>query len=248
MAAEDAGFSAIWLSDQLTGVVSGGAWCLECWTMLAAIAARTERIMLGPLVLNPANRDPGTLAVAIATLQGLSHGRLLLGVGTGSGRAARYSQDQIALGRVPAGDAERREELIESLRKMRSVWADKESGFFPLHPVPPVIVGAFGFKVAALAAEHADGIAIPLDGYIVRPVPMEDLVGATRTRREALAGPPLIVSVHAEPSSDFREERWLPGSLVRERLRAVGADRLILQSLPDAGVIRGAAPALFDEQ
>src|SRR5690348_11811565 len=110
-AAETAGFSAVWLADQLSGETSGGKWNLECWTVLSAVAARTERIELGPFVLNIANRDPGTTAIAAATLQSLSHGRLLFGLGAGAGAASQYSKDQLQLGRVPPSDAERRADL-----------------------------------------------------------------------------------------------------------------------------------------
>jgi len=71
----------VWLYDHLAGSVHGRDWVLECWTTLTAIAATVPRIMVGPLVLNVANRPAGTLAVMAATLQELSGGRLLLGIG-----------------------------------------------------------------------------------------------------------------------------------------------------------------------
>ena len=85
-AAGEAGFGGVWLYDHLAGSVHGRDRVLECWTTLTAIAATVPRIMVGPLVLNVANRPAGTLAVMAATLQELSGGRLLLGIGAGGGR------------------------------------------------------------------------------------------------------------------------------------------------------------------
>src|SRR5690606_31702758 len=82
-AAEEAGFDGVWLYDHLAGSVHGAPHVLECWTTLTAIATAAPRLTVGPLVLNVANRDPGTLAVMAATLQHVSDGRLLLGIGAG---------------------------------------------------------------------------------------------------------------------------------------------------------------------
>ena len=62
-AAEAAGLDGVWLWDHLAGSVHGASRVLECWTSLTAIAASVPRITVGPMVLNVANRDPGTLAV-----------------------------------------------------------------------------------------------------------------------------------------------------------------------------------------
>jgi alkanesulfonate monooxygenase SsuD/methylene tetrahydromethanopterin reductase-like flavin-dependent oxidoreductase (luciferase family) len=244
-AAEEAGFAAVWLSDQLNGETAGGAWNLECWTMLAAIAASTERVGIGPLVLNIANRDPGTTAVAAATLQRLSRGRLLLGLGAGAGASSPYSRDQLELGRVPPRDPERRAALVEAIRLTRALWADGEHTFVRPDPVPRIVVGTFGPKVAALAAAEADGVAVPLDGYRGGP-PMENLIAVAMARRADLGRDGLIGIVHSPPGSEFDEERWLPGSPVRERLRAAGVDRFVLQAEPDSRAIRRVDRALFD--
>ena len=79
IAVEQAGFGGLWLYDHLAGSVHRQDRVVECWTTLTAVAATVPRIMVGPLVLNVANRPPGTLAVMAATLQELSGGRLLLG-------------------------------------------------------------------------------------------------------------------------------------------------------------------------
>src|SRR5215213_288754 len=108
MAAEEAGFDGVWLYDHLAGSVHGASRVVECWTTLTAIAAVVPRISIGPLVLNIANRDAGTLAVMAATLQEVSGGRLLLGLGAGGGRDTPYAAEQLALDRAVPGDRLRR--------------------------------------------------------------------------------------------------------------------------------------------
>ena len=105
VAAEQAGFDGLWLNDHLAGSVHGARRVVECWTALTAIAATVPRVTVGPLVLNVANRDPGTLAVMAATLQEVSGGRLLLGIGAGGGTDTPYAAEQHALGRTVPGAA-----------------------------------------------------------------------------------------------------------------------------------------------
>jgi alkanesulfonate monooxygenase SsuD/methylene tetrahydromethanopterin reductase-like flavin-dependent oxidoreductase (luciferase family) len=159
--AEGEGFDGVWLYDHLAGSVHGQDRVLECWTTLTAIAATVPRIAIGPMVLNVANRDPGTLGVMAATLQELSGGRLLLGLGAGGGRDTPYAAEQRALGRSVPGDVARRGALEEAVGALRSVWSGTVgdvSGFPRPDPPPPIIIGGFGPKVAALAGRVADGI------------------------------------------------------------------------------------------
>src|SRR5262249_3966029 len=71
-AAAAAGFDGVWLYAHLAGSVHRARRVPECWTALTAIAATVPGLAVGPLVLNVANRDPGTLAVMAATLQDVS--------------------------------------------------------------------------------------------------------------------------------------------------------------------------------
>src|SRR5260370_34516851 len=87
LAVEEAGFDGLWTWDHLRDPDrDGGPGVPEAWTVLAALAEATRRISLGPLVLNVANRHPGLLANMAATLQAVSGGRLLLGLGAGGSR------------------------------------------------------------------------------------------------------------------------------------------------------------------
>jgi alkanesulfonate monooxygenase SsuD/methylene tetrahydromethanopterin reductase-like flavin-dependent oxidoreductase (luciferase family) len=99
-----------------------------------------------------------------ATLQEVSGGRLLLGVGAGGGRATPYAAEQEALGRAVPGDAPRRDALESAVATLRSVWSGTVrgvGGFLQPDPPPPVIVGGFGPKMAELAGRVGDGINLP---------------------------------------------------------------------------------------
>ena len=82
--AEQVGFDSVWLGDHLLydlAVGPRGPW--EVWTSLAALAASTERVLLGPLVASAGFHEPTMLAKQAATVDGISGGRLILGLGSG---------------------------------------------------------------------------------------------------------------------------------------------------------------------
>lgn len=164
LAAEGEGFDGVWLYDHLAGSVHRQSRVLECWTTLTAIAATVPSISVGSMVLNVANRDPGTLAVMAATLQEVSGGRLLLGLGAGGGRSTPYAAEQQALGRPVLGDAARRATVESAVTTLRSVWSGTVrgvGGFLRPDPPPPIIIGGFGPRMATLAGQIADGINLP---------------------------------------------------------------------------------------
>lgn len=163
-AAEAAGLDGVWLYDHLAGSVHGARRVLECWTTLTAIAATVPRIAIGPMVLNVANRHAGTLAVMAATLQEVSGGRLLLGIGAGGGLDTPYAAEQLALGRTVPGAATRRRWVDDAVTQLRAVWTGATGGargFLRPEPPPPIIIGGFGPKMAELAGRVGDGINVP---------------------------------------------------------------------------------------
>ncbi|GIW05021.1 MAG: hypothetical protein KatS3mg059_1641 [Thermomicrobiales bacterium] len=84
-ATEELGFDSLWFADHLLMKVPGyepqGAW--ECWSVLAALAACTSRIELGPFVSCTGYRNPALLAKIAETVDEISGGRLILGLGAG---------------------------------------------------------------------------------------------------------------------------------------------------------------------
>ena len=215
IAAEGEGFDGVWLYDHLAGSVHRQRWVLECWTALSAIAAVVPRIAVGPMVLNVANRDPGTLAVMAATLQEVSGNRLLLGFGAGGGRDTPYVAEQQALGRAVPGDVARRASVEAAVATLRSVWSGTVGGvggFLRPDPPPPIIIGAFGPKMAELAGRLADGINLPSGPRLA------DLLHVARTARASSGrhSSPFVVTV----SSDLSR-----GAI--ERLEELDVDRAV---------------------
>jgi alkanesulfonate monooxygenase SsuD/methylene tetrahydromethanopterin reductase-like flavin-dependent oxidoreductase (luciferase family) len=214
LAAEAAGLDGIWLNDHLAGSSEGRRHVLECWTVLTALAVSVPRVTIGPLVLNVANRDPGTLAVMASTLQHVSGGRLLLGVGAGAGPGSLYADEQTALGRRARSDPDRRDDLERAVATLRSVWTGRvppAGGFLRPDPAVPVFVAGFGPKMAALAGRVGDGLCAPAGPRLA------SLVAAAR-------------AAHADrPEGAFVVAATLPS--VPDSLRPwldAGVDRLIV--------------------
>jgi alkanesulfonate monooxygenase SsuD/methylene tetrahydromethanopterin reductase-like flavin-dependent oxidoreductase (luciferase family) len=249
IAADEAGFDGLWTWDHLRDPDDGGGPGVpEAWTVLSALAEVTGKIALGPLVLNVATRHPGLLANMAATLQAVSRGRLLLGIGAGGSRRTPYAREQEALGLAVEPDAARAQRVVEAIEVMRRLWAgdsagftgdryrlDRPTGFLRPDPPPPVIVGGFGPRMAAIAGRHAEGF----NTQAFHPQ-LSELVTIARDAHAAAGRDParFIVTVFA----GF-EERWLtPGARGRQMLERVGVDRVILLLSPpfDLAAIRRA--------
>jgi hypothetical protein len=83
--AEAVGFDSLWVPDHLIqyyeGVAPRGGW--ECWTLVSALAAATSRVELGTIVTATSFRNPALLAKIVDTVEEISGGRVILGLGTG---------------------------------------------------------------------------------------------------------------------------------------------------------------------
>lgn len=216
IAAEHAGFDGVWMYDHLAGSVHRQSHVLECWTTLTAIATTVPRIAIGPLVLNVANRDAGMLAVMAATLQEVSGGRLLLGVGAGGGSNTPYRAEQEALGRRVAGDPTRRRAVEDAVTTLRAAWSGTiggVSGFLQPRPPCPVIIGGFGPKMAELAGRVGDGMNTPAGPHV------RELIDIGR-EAHARSG--------RDPAGFIVTSSGRPSSQERERLEDLGVDRLIV--------------------
>jgi len=176
--AEELGYDGVFAFDHFfpPGASSDRA-SLEAFSMLAAIAASTERISIGTLVTRASLRPVGLLAKLAASLDGMSDGRMILGIGSGD---PIDRPEHATYGLTYLEKAERRSHLVETVRAVRTLfrgegWAGGEwvghlAG--PLLPAPvgpggpPVWVGGFADAVVELAAREADawngwGMSIP---------------------------------------------------------------------------------------
>jgi alkanesulfonate monooxygenase SsuD/methylene tetrahydromethanopterin reductase-like flavin-dependent oxidoreductase (luciferase family) len=174
--AESLGFDSIWSPDHfLTSAAAPDGPYLEAWQTLAAWATLTRRARLGPLVTPIDFRNPGVLAKMAATLDHLSGGRVILGLGAGW-----YEQEYAQFG-IPFGPpAERLERLAETARICRSLFEQKRTTLHgrhyritnalaepkPLQPRLPILIGADGDRAVGLAGREADwwnGFGTPND-------------------------------------------------------------------------------------
>ena len=169
-AAERGGFASVWVMDhfwQLPALGGPDEPILEAYTLLGALAARTERVQLGTLVTGVTYRNPALLAKMITTLDVISHGRAILGIG-----AAWYEPEHDGFGFEFPPDRERLAMLEEAVQICRALLRDErptfEGRFYstvdarnvpkPLQPGgPPIMIGGSGERVTLrLVAQYAD--------------------------------------------------------------------------------------------
>ena len=163
LAAEAAGFSTVWNLDHFSGAMFKSDSMMECFTSLSAWATVTSTINVGTLVTNINNRHPGLLANIVSTLQDISSGRLILGVGAGTSPNSPYGAEQRALKMdVLTPMSARHEKLLENIALMKSIWAEERDesfiGFPRPHREPPIIVGVNSIGLATLAGRHFNGV------------------------------------------------------------------------------------------
>jgi alkanesulfonate monooxygenase SsuD/methylene tetrahydromethanopterin reductase-like flavin-dependent oxidoreductase (luciferase family) len=163
--AEEIGFDTVWIPDELLwrppdGQVHG--WW-ECVAMTGAVAASTSRVKVGTWIMSALHRNPGLTAKAVETLDEISGGRFVFGLGSGhAGRQAHafgLPEDHV-YGRFD----EAVEIIVPLLRHGRaefegSFYAARDLEHRPVGPRPgriPIMIGAKGPKMLRLAARHAD--------------------------------------------------------------------------------------------
>jgi alkanesulfonate monooxygenase SsuD/methylene tetrahydromethanopterin reductase-like flavin-dependent oxidoreductase (luciferase family) len=162
-AAEEAGFDSIWLGDHMLyrddGAPERGPW--DAWTMLAALAAATSRVRLGPLVACTAFHPPGVLARMAAAVNEISDGRLVFGLGTGWNEAEFH-----AFGIPFDNRVSRFAEAFELVRRLLAGERVTYSGRFHevedavLLPPPSrrlaLMIGTAGPRILGLTLPHVD--------------------------------------------------------------------------------------------
>lgn len=210
VAADRAGLDEVWVADE--GVAR------DPWVVLAAAARETSRVRLGVGITTPVLRHAGSLGAAAATLDELSGGRAVLGLGVGGSES---------LG--PFGlSVERPVALVrDAIRTARAVLGHRHDAGYdpPLHGVPeravPIHVGAKGEQLNRMASREADGVFLSgfaldaLDAPVawarsVRPVHV-GLFASARFRADAPLDP---TSISGTPTSvgarlgSFVERHW----------------------------------------
>lgn len=162
---ETLGFRSLWLNDHLYGVPMPTIPILEAWTTLSAVGAVTTRAELGLLVSPPGFRNPALHAKMAATLDHITGGRVIMGLGAGW-----YTQEFEGYGFPFPSVRERLEQLAEAATIMKRMWAEEAPSFAGKHfridgvtcapkPTrrPPILIGGSGEKVLLrIVAEHAD--------------------------------------------------------------------------------------------
>src|SRR4051794_184063 len=162
-AAEEAGFDSIWLGDHLLyrdqGRGERGPW--EAWTGLAALAAVTERVRLGPLVACAGFHPPGLIAKMAATIAEISGGRFVLGLGAG------WNEPEYRAFGLPYDHRVSR--FAESFAIVRGLlagqrvtldgrwWSADEALVLPMPAERvPLMIGSNGPRMLAIALPHVD--------------------------------------------------------------------------------------------
>jgi F420-dependent oxidoreductase-like protein len=168
--AEEAGFDSVWVMDhffQLPPLGGPDQPMLEAYTLLGALAARTRRVQLGTLVTGVTYRNPGILAKIVTTLDVISQGRAILGIG-----GAWYDVEHQGLG-IEFPDARVRLDMLEeAVQVCRAMFTGDDVSFTGRHyrldharnlprPVqaggPKIMIGGGGEKrTLRLVARYAD--------------------------------------------------------------------------------------------
>jgi alkanesulfonate monooxygenase SsuD/methylene tetrahydromethanopterin reductase-like flavin-dependent oxidoreductase (luciferase family) len=169
--AEDVGFDSLWVADHLLyrfpQIPTFGIW--ECWSLMAGLAAATRRVELGTIVTVTGWRNPGLFAKMVDTVDEISGGRVILGLGAGSHEpefpAFGYDHWSHRVSRFA-------EEIQIIHTLLRTGRIDHDGKYYTLRECelrprgprpagPPIMVGALGPRMLRLLATYADDWNIP---------------------------------------------------------------------------------------
>lgn len=171
-AAEELGYDSAWLYDHFYALGDKTQPCLEAWTTLAALAAVTRHLKIGTMVTCVNYRQPSLLAKMAATVDVLSKGRLILGIGAGW-----HEEEYRAYGYEFPDQATRMKQLKEALIIVRKLWTEDSASFQgrfysiqnaiclpkPVQkPHPKILVGINRGRrtLPYLAVKYADGLNV----------------------------------------------------------------------------------------
>ncbi len=212
--AESSGFDSVWVMDhyfQLPPLGGPDQPMLEAYTLLGALAARTQRVQLGTLVTGVTYRNPGILAKMVTTLDIISKGRAVLGIG-----GAWYDVEHQGLGIEYPSDRVRLDMLEEAVQVCRAMFTGDDVSFTGTHyrldharnlprPVQPggpkiMIDGGGEKRTLRLVARYADKCNVTGD------------VGRDPSEVDVTWMSPLILTASDENTADMREMLTAAGS------------------------------------
>jgi len=172
-ACEQAGLDSVWMPDHFMFEADESMFpnrdhvpVMECFVVLGAIAAKTSRIRIGQLVTGVPYRNPALLAKMCATLDVISHGRSIVGLG-----AAWHEPEFTAYGWPFPSVAERMEMLEEVVQIVDLMLTERPANFTGKHytiqdayndpmpvqkPRPPIMIGSIGPRMLSITMPHAD--------------------------------------------------------------------------------------------
>jgi alkanesulfonate monooxygenase SsuD/methylene tetrahydromethanopterin reductase-like flavin-dependent oxidoreductase (luciferase family) len=210
--AEEAGFDSLWVPDHLIqyydGVDPRGGW--ECWSLVSALAATTKRVELGTIVTATSFRNPAMLAKIVDTVEEISGGRVILGLGTGyhepEYRAFGYPFDH------PFSRFEEALKIIHGLLRHGHVdfvgkyYEARECELRPRGPRPegpPIMIGSSGPKMLNLLAQYANLWNVWLVHGISRPESIPPLRAQVDAACQAVGRDPATVGRTATVLVDY---------------------------------------------
>jgi 5,10-methylenetetrahydromethanopterin reductase len=209
--AEAAGFDFVTISDHFHPWLYSHPHSPHAWPVLGAVAATTARVTLGTGVTNPLTRHPAVTAGAIATLQELSRGRAVLGIGLGNTSLATLGARRAT-----------RADLARCVATVRALCAGEtvagaggalRLAFGAPDRCPPVAIAGAGPKVLALAGQLGDGVIIAGRG---RAGPTLDaMLRRVREGRQA----------SERPERPFTTYLGVAAAVHPDRAKAIGAVR-----------------------
>jgi probable F420-dependent oxidoreductase len=235
--AEQQGFDYGWTYD------SHVLW-QESIPTLALAAKATSTIKLGHMVTNPGTREPTVLPSAYATLQDISEGRMVMGIGRGDSARRYIGQEPVPIRRF--------EEALQMIKPFMNgdkvQWNDRELELAWVRPELPEIemhVAGYGPKALAVAGRTGDGVIIQLaDPDIIQWIMATARAAAEEAGRDP-AALKCIVSAPSHITGDMAaardQVRWFPAMVsnhVRDLIRRYGADgsvvpRALTDYVPD---------------
>ena len=246
--ADELGFDTAWLVDHLVDTDGPPeSPCLEAWTLLAAIAARTSRIRLGVLVTSNTFRHPSLLLKEAVTVDHVSGGRLILGMGTGwhADEHRRYGFDLPA----PSERVDRLEEAVEIVvRLMTEPRVTFEGRHYRLddavceprpvqRPRIPVLIAAHRPRMIHLAARLAD----QWDTFPALEGAATD--GVTSSVEERMtAFEAACLDAGRDPGAVRRSTWGLPPTVASEAAYRAFVRRQLDLGFTDVAVVPGSAP------